>query len=378
MSEEGATTTERLSASDVVAQLLTLGTDKPVGDLRGLVERAQGLADESTADEWAATLLEALETSPEDRDLLLALLVLGMSHPALRERNHDAFIGEGRRLAILWERDELGARAHELLDQLCRIFPGERVLESELAALMRRSGNLDRLVERHVQRAEQAAAKGRRREAITWLREALTLDGSRRDLARMIRDLQYADTNRIRWGRCFGLSALALAVILSAVGVVWRDRSIRAEFDAIAPAVSGDRSSTQARLTAIDLLIARNVFWTGLFDAGRERAELRAQVSRLELQAERREDQERSERELAGMQAEALCADARAQAGVGSLELALAYYEQALRLAPADWPGRVRANSDRAAIVQWLAEKERHSNQPAPEAQAPVEKESSP
>ncbi len=358
MSQEGAPSTSAPSAVELVAKLVAADDSGKPLELRALIERARSASSDQQVDEWAATILEALEGSPEDRDLLLSLLLLGFTNESLRERNHDAFIGEGRRLAILWERDGHTARAHELLEALCRTFPGERLLENELANLMRRSGNLDRLIERHIQRAEQAAALGRRREAITWLREALTLDGSRRDLARMIRDLTYADSHKVRWGRCIGLSGAALAVILGVAGLVRRERAIRAEYAAIPPALASDKVSTVSRLNAIEMLIAENVLWSGLFDAGRERALLRAQVARLDLQETVLGDQVREAEERAALEAQSLCDQARAQAGVGSLELALSLYQQALALAPSRWDGRERAEADRTAIRRFLDERE--------------------
>lgn len=342
--------------ADLIARLC--GPDERGGtlDLRAKVERAKRMADEARADEWAATLLEKLDQQPEDTAALEALLLLGLSHPNLRERNHDAFIGEGRRLAILWERSQQPARAHELLDLLSRTFPGERVLETELASLMRRSGQLERLVQRHVQHAEQAAAQGRRREAINWLREALTLDGSRRDLARMIRDLQYAESSRIHWGKIIATISVASAALLGAAALVQRERGLHAQYAEIPEAAKHDKIGLVARLAAIEDMIARNWFWTGLYEAGLERAQLRAQLARLDLAEELRRDERRAGDERTLMEVDLMIGRTRGLVAAGQFQEALAQIDLALALAPAEWAARARAQADREAILHWIGQ----------------------
>ena len=88
--------------------------------------------------------------------------------------------------ATLLERHGDVDNAQTLLELLTARDPDDKELDHGLASLMQRTGNADRLIERYLSRSEDAAREGRRRDAITWLREVLSIDRSRRDVARML------------------------------------------------------------------------------------------------------------------------------------------------------------------------------------------------
>lgn len=298
-----------------------------------------------------ALLAKHLESSPDDVGALEALAILCLAHPKLARRARFSLVAGGRRLAGLLQREGRAERAQEFLEALAQRAPKDRGVEQDLASVMRRTGNVDVLIERYLARAEEAEASGRRRDAITWLREVLMLDSSRRDVARMIRDLQYEtrQTKEARHRRWRGTGLLVVIVALVSA-VVLRELYVQDLYASIPPAAGDNRQSVEERLERLDHLIESNPLWLGMFRAGRERADLRVELERIyaeEAELERAKANERAERQLmaetARMRARALVENAD-YAGA-AVEL-----EQALELAAPSWAHRERVQADLQAV----------------------------
>jgi len=325
--------------------------------IRQQMEQAARQFDSLAAEALCKALLERLTAKPDDVRELETLLILGLAHPTVLNEHRIPLVQEGRRLAILLERQGEPERAQSLLELLSGQCPEDRGLDRELAGMMRRSGSTDRLVERYLRRAEEAMRDGRRTDAVRWLREVLLVDRSRRDVARMIRDLGFEQVARRKMWFLAAKVAAGLALLAAlAWAEVSRERALFAEYAAIPPATPGEVGSLRGRLAAIDYLVEKNVPWIGIFGASRERGELRAAIARIgsaeaeALAARAGEDAHQA------TQAESARVRGRLAAERGDFTAAREELEQALALAPADWAARARVQADVDAIVAWQAE----------------------
>lgn len=341
---------------DEIVALLTLSTsDGSAPDLRAHCKHAEVAVDAKRAEACAEGLLEYLESVPDAFEELEAAVVLWLSHPKALARHADALSAAARRLATVYERRGDVPRAQALLEQLAARNPGDKSLDHELASLMQRTGNADRLVERYLKSAEEAIRAGRRQDAVTWLREVLAVDRSRRDVARMIRDLQFEAADKRRaWRRRVRAAAMTLVLVGLVLGGVWRESWLQRRYDAIPPAEENDLPALRTRLEEIDHLVAANPLWWGAFRASGERAELRVAIAKHESRMLR--EQLAAEAELARRLDEAESSYVRAREAVdeGDLRAALQHYTQALAVAPPDWPERERTEADVQAIREWL------------------------
>ena len=353
-----AQTTQQTGPLDGAALLLSLSGEGEAAkghDLWHQVEHAAQEIDARRAELVCEALLEHLRTQPDAQRELRALVVLGLAHPKALTGREAVLVQEGRRLAGLLEgRGETG-EAQALLELLARVRPEDRKLDHELASLMQRSGNSDRLVERYMHRAEEALAGGRREEAIQWLREVLTVDRTRRDAARMIRDLQYeAAAKRRTLRRRVRLAGLLLLLAAAAAVAVWRESWLNEQYESLPPAAEGSEDSLRARLAAIDSIVEGNPLWLGAFRASQERSDLRASIARLEAEAARSRLAAEAEQARLSDEAESLRLRYRLAVEQGEIQVALEYLERVLALAPADWPERARLVADRAALAELL------------------------
>ena len=257
-------------ADDFVAHVLRavtggLDVDLDPQALSGRMESAAEEFDRRTATAFCEALLDQLGDDPGNVRLLEALVILGLAHPAVLSRARISLAVEGRRLAILLERGGEPERARALLEFLAAKLPGERTIDQELAALLRRTGGTEDLVERYLDRAHASVERGRIGEAIPWLQEVLLLDRTRRDVARMIRDLRYGEAARARSSRRRTRWAVGLATVtaLATVGVAW-NQDATTRFDRLPSAASGDRCAwTRFGATAPfgDRCVLRAVAW---------------------------------------------------------------------------------------------------------------------
>jgi tetratricopeptide (TPR) repeat protein len=346
---------EKVVVEDVVAALTGPAEGAQRGDVRVQMERAARDFDQHAAESFCNALLELLAGDPSSVRGLEALVILGLAHPSLLEKHRIPLAQEGRRLAVLLERGGEVERAQSLLEVLSSQCPTDRGVERELSGIMRRSGSLDRLVERHLRRAEDAIRQGRREEAVHWLREVLVLDRSRRDVARMIRDLRYEDTDRRnRWKRRLQIAGLVTVLGAAAFGVVLREQRIEAEYAKLPHGESKDVAALRAQLQLLDGWIAKNPLWLGMFDAGRERSRLRTGIEQIEAaehEAQRAALAAHAKQEIA---AEAERVLGRRAAEHNDFAGAHEHFARALEIAPADWAARGQVQTDVTAIAAWI------------------------
>jgi tetratricopeptide (TPR) repeat protein len=300
-------------------------------------------------------LSSAASGEQADPEVLEALIIVGLAHPVLASRMSVVPVNTGRRLAVRLERRGEIDRTLALLEVLLAHFPGQDTLERDLAAVMRRQGMVQNLVERYFERAQRLIREGRHQEAIGWLREVLQLDRSRKDAARLIRDLRFRANSSVRhrsvrWKVV--VSALALSVGLSFLAL--REIRLREKFKSIPQAAGENLGSLRRRLGDLEEFFERYPVWHGAFAVVSERSKLRVAVERLEAQERAAKDaQEARERErVEGAQ---LARNrGKMKAGSGDIAAALAEFELALQLGGPDWPQRQEVEKDVAAMRAYL------------------------
>lgn len=353
-----ATVDAQLIVEDVVSALTGDRESEGVApaDLGSHLERAAAEFDKRTADAFGKALLDSLCDDPGNLRQLEALIVLGLAHPDVLERNRISLAVEGRRLAVLLERSGEIERARCVLELLAGHMPEERSIDHELAGILRRSGNTAVLVERYLRRAEAAVAEGKSSDAIPWLQEILLLDRTRRDVARMIRDLRYQEadkeTKRSRRNRLLILLVLVSAGLTSVVG---REVRIHRSYNELVKADAADVNTLYERKAGIEELIKDHRLWIGWMAALSERDALTERIADLE----RENDRERKAFDTR-VQRETELAEAARQRGLlksedGDFSGALQDFENALQHAASDWEHRDQVEADVAALRTWKA-----------------------
>ena len=355
-----STITKDFSVDDIVAAL----TNPPEGevgvvmDLKDQLQRAASEVDRRTAETFGKALVESLCDDPGDVRRLEALLILGLAHPQILDKYHVSMAQEGRRLCALLENLGEVERSRSFLEMLAENLPDERDLQQDLASLLRRNGDVDELVDRCLKHADEAVHDGRPMDAIPWLQEVLLHDQTRRDVARMIRDLRYQEMETSRRVRRRNRLVLLLVVVSTTLSALFvREHKIDEEYAALPPAPLEDVRALDARIQGIDGLIASNRFWFGMFDVVGERSELRKHKDRLEAklaEAERRRIAIEGDR---AANAEAMRLKAIDAVAGAHYEEALQLFKEALRLGAPDWDRRERVQSNVDAIEKLLEER---------------------
>ena len=354
-----------LIVEDVVYALT--GSRDGGGNLADQMSRATTEFDKKTADAFGRALLESLTEDPANLRQLEALVILGLAHPEVLRKHRISLSVEGRRLAVLLERADQVDRACVLLELLADRLPDEKTIDYELAGVMRRSGNSEELLQRYLDRAQECAECGRPSDAIQWLQEILLIDRSRRDVARMIRDLRFqeAELKRKRRRRNRMLVVLvAFSGVLTFLGV--REQNILHEFAAVPMAVPGDVLSVEERLAGVSALIEKHQVWMRMGQALAEQAQLEKQAGQLRL----RRQQEHEEAVLARKQRLEAAESARLR-GLRSVERgdyvkALADFRWAAELSTPEWKHTERVLADVQALQEYIENQEQDSD-PAPE-----------
>jgi tetratricopeptide (TPR) repeat protein len=352
-------TVDKKSLVEEVVDAVTRGAgDQGSGgsSLQELILRAKQEFDENTLESFARALVGHLAHDSANLPVLEALVIVGLAHPKAAAKHRINLTQEGRRLAHLFEEAGQTQRAQSLLEILAAQAPDDRSLDQELASMMRRTGNADLLVERYLSRASELVASARPLEAIPWLREALLIDRTRRDVARMIRDLRYqAEGKSKRMGRRIRRAIMTLIVLGAIGGLVARELRIREDYKQLSSVAPGDLSAMNARVSAIDAFQGRHRFWTGMFDASKERRELRVEIMRIEATAASAERENKANLATRIAQAQAARLRGRQYAGQGDFSKALTELRSALEGAPASWEERARVEADIQAIIIHLA-----------------------
>ena len=312
----------------------------PREHLRSRIAEVASLAPR-TAEECMEVLNSAASGEQADPEVLEALIIVGLAHPMLASRMSIAPVNAGRRLAVRLERSGQIDRTLALLEVLLASFPGQDSLERDLAAVMRRQGMVQNLVERYFERAQKLIREGRHQESIKWLQEVLQLDRTRKDAARLIRDLRFRAKSHdrykaVRWK--FVMSALALSLGVSFLAL--REIRLKEEFGSIPQATEDNLGALRRRLTDVEAFAERHPVWHGGFGVVKERSRLRQIVERLEAKALiTKEQQETRDRER--LEAAQLARDrGLMKAADGDFPGAIVEFELALENGGENWPHR--------------------------------------
>lgn len=349
------------------------GDAAPAAALAARMRHAASHVDAITAQAAARALLADLGQDPLDLRKLEALLMLGMAHPLLLARHGIELGREVERLALLWERAGQVGRAAALRatvsefqaqaappDAQPSLEPASLVLRAPLDAPRPHPVDARRataiVVEQRLQSASECVAAGRHDEAQAHLRAVLELDPTRKDVARMSRDLAHARTSARARRRRQALLALCAALACLAAWSCWRrERAIAVEYAALTPLVAPEEAAIEARLALLQDLRESRGAWFGMASLMRESDALRARLDDLRLAAER-ERQARDERQAERrMAADSWRARARQAAEQGDFQAAQAHYSRALAAADAMWEHRARTERDAVAVSRWLA-----------------------
>ncbi len=268
---------------------------EPHDHLRGRIEDVSRM-DPRTAEECMEVLNSAADGEQADPEVLEALVIVALAHPPLGSRLGLTPVATGRRLATRHERIGEVDRALAVLEVLSQYFPGQESLERDLATVMRRQGMVQNLVERYFERAQKLIREGRNEEASGWLREVLQLDRSRKDAARLIRDLRFrartqSHKRSVRWR--FVLGAVVFSLVVTAL--VQRELALYREFQALPQGVEGNAVVLRRRLADLEDFNRRHPVWHGVYGLLSERSRLRVELEMLEEQV--RVERERVERE---------------------------------------------------------------------------------
>jgi len=324
-------------------------------DLRERTQCAASDVDKRTAREFCQALLDSLCDDPSNLRQLEALMILGLAHPDVLKERRISLAVEGRRLAILLERAGEIERARALLELLSSRLPEDRTIDHELAGVLRRMGCTGELVDRYLDRAEECVRSGSIQEAIPWLQEVLMLDRSRRDVARMIRDLRYQEADREgrarRRNRILGM-LLVLSAIVSAVFV--REKKIHDEYRALPAAAKDDPQSLYARMEGIEGLIADNTFWVGMVGAVTERNSLRENLVEIEMAAALVAREKQAEKVRLQEMAEEARLRGHMHFEQAQYQKALEDFQRALSMSSPNWEHKTRVTADVNALEALL------------------------
>jgi tetratricopeptide (TPR) repeat protein len=328
-------------------------------DLADQMARAAREVDDRTAHAFAKALLDSLCEDPANVRQLEALIVLGLAHPEALARRGISVSTEGRRLAIMLEQQGEADRATCLQELLTAHAQGTEPAVAELDGFLRHSSEGEDLVEQYMERATRCASRGRTQEAVSWLEEVLLIDRSRRDVARMIRDLRYHDVERKvrrrKIARGLFLFLIGSSIITS---LVFREVNLHKEWLALPHANPATIEEVQARLAAVEGMIARNRVWVDLFDAQKEQDELRGRIEGVEASLERSLHEAELEMEHAARMAEAARLSGLMNVELGRMEEAVEDFRRCLSLAEADWSHRPRVEADLKAIEEKVGMKQ--------------------
>ncbi len=331
----------------------------PPTEPRDLVERAATDVDKRTAAAYGRTLMDCLSEDPGNLRQLEALMILGLAHPEVLKRHRVSLAEEGRRLASLLERSGQLDRARGMLELVAEQVPSDDTIDQELAGLLRRSGKTTQLIERYLARSEECTREGNIEEAIPWLQEILLLDRTRRDVARMIRDLRYQQVERgarsKRRNRAV-LIVLLVSSLITAIGA--RENRIRAQIQAL-PVVEENKPETlYGRYAGLSRLLDEYVVWSNVITVAREQKLLKKEIEQHEAGLERMVRVNELERDRLHKMAESSRLRGLMNAERGDFKKALEDFQRSLAMCSTDWEHRAQLLEDITALEDWEEEKE--------------------
>lgn len=345
-------------AVEEIVNALTGPLDQRTGKESSLAEVLSRVArdlDRRAAVECANVLADCVLAERPRTGELEALVILGLAHPRLFQKYGLSLANEGRRLSLLLENDGRWKRAKELLELLAQLHPEDREIQQDLASLMRRTGGVDQFIERCIQRAEEEARAGRYMEAVSSLQEVLLHDQSRRDVARMIRDLRYEEmAKRLRRRSRTRLALFFCFLAVACTALVLRELGIQKRYAELPEAAYEDEVALRTRLAAIQSLVEQHRFWLGYFVAVDEQSLIQRQIDSLEGRESARQREEIRELEQRQAMAESERAKGLAAIEQGDMRDALSHLRTALELCTEDWEHKERVSADVAAIESWM------------------------
>ncbi|MED6334433.1 MAG: hypothetical protein VYE81_03470 [Planctomycetota bacterium] len=348
-----------LSIDEVIESLTgsAEGAGRTGPDLRDQIQAAASEFDRRTARLLACSLIEGLCEHPSDVRRLETLLILGIAHPQVLAKYRISLVEEGRRLAALLENKGEPDRARGVLEVLAQHAPEAREVEQDLAGVMRRNGYAGEMVERFLRRAEEAAADGRHKDAINALQEVLLHDRTRRDVARMIRDLRYEEMeSRQRAAKRNRLAVLAMALAGLLTTVALRERVLHEEYQRL-PLADGELAPRmRERHAGLENMLASHGLWFGALWARPERDALQVRIEKLDARGAQREQGEALQRERRLLIAEASREHGLLAVQNGEWNTALEHLRRSAAAGAADWEGTPRVLADVAAIEAWIEE----------------------
>jgi DNA-binding transcriptional regulator YiaG len=136
-------------------------------------------------------------------------------------------------------------------------------------------------------------------------------------------------------------------------GLVVREQSVRERWDALPAANLGDLTSIQGRLDAIEGLLGKEHYWGGVFQAWRERDELRSRIVRLQEDAARAERTAALQKQERLQNAEDMRLRGMLSVKSGRFAEGLVALRQALEFGGEHWEQRQRVLNDISAIEAW-------------------------
>lgn len=355
-------------ARDIVKQLS--GADEShecgQGDLRDQIDQATQELDTKTAHAFARVLVDALCEDTGDLRKLEALLIVGLAHPKVLDKHRISLSVEGRRLAVLLELVGAVDRSRAFLDVISKVLPDDKGINRDLAAIMRRTGKTDVLIDRYMERAQEEIDKGAPLQAIPWLQEVLLHDSSRRDVARMIGDLRFRESERktfVAKRNRLVLIMFLISVVLTTIGA--REKTIYDAYNRLPDADSGDIAIMRERLTRIDTMITDNKAWLGMFQAISDRNRLRRNIDVFEVRRAEKVRREREQYKQRKTMAEAARVSGLLHVRRSEYAKGLDDLKKSLELSPEQWEHREQVEVDIAALEQYL-EQEQERQEPAP------------
>lgn len=344
--------------SDVV--LAVRGADeRPAQPERYLAARVEELTrlERRQAEGCLEMLVAAARDSAEDPEVLEALVLLGLAQPKSVARLGLAMVNYGRRAAALYERQEREDRARGLLALLSASCGENRAVERDLAALLRRSGELDQLVRRYVARAQERIDAGEPAEAIPWLQEVLVADPARKDIARMIRDLRFEESERrAARQRRRRLTIAALCLSLGVSLFVLREQRLAQAYARLGTPAEAVLVDLESHLANLEAFMADHPLWHGTLRVLEERGRLRVRIDALRSREAAERERTRLTLERRDEQADAAQLAATRAAELGQWEVSLAHFRAALELASESWPERGWAERNVEALERMLGE----------------------
>jgi tetratricopeptide (TPR) repeat protein len=254
-------------------------------------------------------------------------------------------------LAEVREREGRVQRASSWLTIGWQMLVQDGRIASALEAFRSRQLARTRAATEHLAKADAAARGGHLRRAEKEL-EALRAIEPRHPHAGKVA-LAIADRRRKRQkARGLLLARLAgtgLTLLVLGSLFLWETRA-RSAYQDLAPAQAEAPETVELRLVALERFMRTYPIWLGAIAAVEERARLKVQVGALKRRASQAPILVAAVAPDLTREAEQLYFEGRRLAEAERFQDALEQFEEALRLAPDDWPRRDRVTRDIAAL----------------------------